>query len=73
MLGASPPKVMDPLVPPQVVGLLPVADVITGVGFTVTFTGVGRDAQPCTEVVALYTPLMATVAFVRVAGVPVPE
>lgn len=66
MLAANPVRVMKPSAAAQIVGLVPVAEAICGVGLTVTVMLLAGDVHPFTLVVALYVPDIAVVALARV-------
>ena len=51
LVFARPLRVIDPLVPLQVVGLVEVVLVITGTGFTVAVVVPAADVQPATVAV----------------------
>ena len=52
MLAFKPFNTIVPEVPPQVIGLVLVLEVITGVAFTVTVTQAEGEIQPATVCVA---------------------
>jgi hypothetical protein len=53
VLAARPVRVMKPSAAPQIVGLVPVAVAICGVGLTVTAMLLASEVQPSTVTVAL--------------------
>ena len=65
MFAVKPARLIDPVAEPQLVGLVKLFPVITGVGFITTGTFVAADIQfPGLRVaVTTYTPLIAVVTF----------
>ena len=63
LLAGRPESRMDPLDPPQVVGLVPTALVITGSGVTATVVVAVAEGQPLIVAIRLYVPAADDVTF----------
>jgi hypothetical protein len=61
-------SVIEPFVPPQVVGLLKLVDAMVGIGFTVAVVVPAADVQPFNVAVTEYTPLFTGCAFTIVGA-----